>query len=116
MGQMIKIHYRRDPKYTTGPLNCSWADVDGVRYEIPQAKGNNGGVVYRLIAKLCDAGYTGQKFHAEDHRGIGFSGVLDKRAIPSSHGGISRKKTGLNRMDGSARNDGVSQRHQAIFG
>ena len=80
----IEIHFRRDPKFTSGSKNTAWADVDGVRYEIPPNKrgGNNGGAIYRLIVELCDAGYEGEEFTAHDGRVRCLQGVLSIMAVP----------------------------------
>ncbi len=79
----IEIHFRRDPKFTSGPKNTAWADVDGVRYEIPPNKrgGNNGGAIYRLIVELCDAGYEGEEFTAHDGRVRCLQGTLAIMAV-----------------------------------
>ena len=87
----IEIHFRRDNKLTNGPKNTAWADVDGIRYEIPpRKKGANGGVIYRLILDLCDAGYEGEEFTAHDGRSVCLQGALSNKAVPAAYRGNLR--------------------------
>ncbi len=105
----IRINFGRDTHFTAGYGNwASCSTPDGVTHSIPalryaERKGQlqgvghigNGGVIYRMIIKLCDAGWEGYPFEAHDGRIPCLRGVLSKKSVPVDYGGDPVKEKEL---------------------
>ena len=101
--ETLRLHFRRDRDFTGGYDNCAWCITpDGVKHSISRKPYKNkrgsgfahgvgdkghGGVVYRLIIKLADAGWLGYPFEGHDGRIVAYTGVIDRTIVPTSYGG-----------------------------
>lgn len=101
----LRIDFKRDSWFTAGGGNtASCTTPDGVTHSIPPVSPGkwqmgqlggphmgHGGVIYRMIIILADAGWVGEAFEAHDGRMVCLTGVIDKKAVPVNYGGIKRE-------------------------
>ena len=95
--ETLRIDFGRDAQFTTGKDNWASCTVDGKTFAvganspIAGVRGGGvraqGGVIYRLIVELADAGYCGRRFLAHDGRMVCLEGTIDKLNVPVRYGG-----------------------------
>lgn len=106
MSEILRINFHRDPDFQGGYDNeASCTTPDGVTHSIPPLRHDkrhgqiervghmgHGGVIYRLIIKLCDAGWEGHLFEAHDGRIPCLRGVISRKSVPVDYGGEKREQ------------------------